>query len=167
MSHMPSCFLLGTCFWVIPQFPLALSGTAQASARLDRELQHLLLLFLGGFLSSHLYFLLILVNAHLESSLLVATAYYCLSSDLSHFFESLPHDPLGAGQRLWKKETADCLSYFLLSHQELTLECGGKGPAQLAINHGDTCHCPNSAGCVFQGKKDLPLAVGNSSHPAF
>lgn len=96
---------------------------------------------------------------------LVAMAHYCLSSVLSHFFECLPHDPLGSLLR--KEKIADCLGYFLLSRQELIFGCGGKGPAQLNTNNSDTCHCPDSAGCTFHGDRAKPLALGDSSHPAF
>lgn len=126
---MPLCLPLGTCFWVTLNFPPALSGTGQASARHDDELQHLLLL--NGFLfHTPLFSPWFGQCSPWIVPFLVATTYYCLSSVLSHFFECLPHDPLGTMQKLWREEkTADCLGYFLLSHQELILEYGGKGSA--------------------------------------
>lgn len=83
-----------------------------------------------------------------QCTFLVAMDYYCLSSVLSHFFECLPHDPLGTVQTLWRKGRKQT-AWAIFSWAMELLECSGKGPAQLATNHSDTCHCPDSTGCAF------------------
>lgn len=71
--------------------------------------------------------------------LLVPTANSCFASVVCSFCQCLLHDSFGAMQRPWRQKTTDCLGYFLLSHQELILQCGGKGPSQLTSDHSYTC----------------------------
>lgn len=100
-----------------------------------------------------LYFLLRLVNTYLKASPFSAHCLLLLLFVLCSFFQCLLHSSLGAKQRQWRQKTPNCLGYFLQSHQELILQCGGKDSAQLTSNYSYACfQIQQSVHCVEREK---------------